>query len=58
LIDVPFEILLDRLELRNQQAGDDVTFIPVSKMYEYLPGFESPDAQKMALKFNSKATNV
>lgn len=48
-LDVPFEELLERLVARNKQASDDVTFIPLSMMGEYLPHFQAPDAEEMAL---------
>jgi hypothetical protein len=48
-LDVPFAQLLERLEIRNQHASDDVTFIPVSEMHGYLPHFQAPDADEMAL---------
>lgn len=48
-LDVPFEELLERLEVRNKQASDDVTVIPLSEMHRYLPYFEAPDAEEMAL---------
>lgn len=48
-LDVPFNILLERLEARNNQNSEDVTFIPISMMKQYLPHFQPPDAQEMAL---------
>ena len=48
-LDVPFEELLGRLEVRNKQASDDVTFIPLSVMREFLPHFQAPDAEELAL---------
>ena len=48
-LDVPFEELLERLDLRNKQVSDDVTFIPLSMMNEYLPHFQAPDAEELAL---------
>ncbi len=48
-LDVPFETLLERLEERNNQASDDVTFIPLSMMSEYLERFQPPDKEEMDL---------
>lgn len=48
-LDVPFDTLLERLEARNNQRTEDVTFIPLSMMKQYLPHFEAPDAEEMAL---------
>ncbi|NKB98096.1 MAG: AAA family ATPase [Pseudomonadales bacterium] len=47
-LDVPFDELLVRLDARNKQASDDVTFIPLSMMREYLPHFQAPDAEEIA----------
>jgi len=47
-LDVPFEQLLERLAKRNAQASDDVTFIPLPKMHEYRPLFETPSAQELS----------
>lgn len=48
-LDVPFVELLERLEVRNKQASDDVTFIPLSMMRDFLPHFQAPDAEELAL---------
>lgn len=48
-LDVPFEELLERLDHRNRQGSEEVTFIPPAMMYEYFPRFEAPDAQERAL---------
>lgn len=48
-LDVPFTELLERLDARNRQLSDDVTFIPLSMMNEYLPHFQAPDEEEMAL---------
>lgn len=48
-LDVPFEELLVRLEARNGQASDDVTFIPLLMMREYFSHFQAPDAEELSL---------
>ena len=48
-LDVPFEELLERLDARNKQISGDVTYIPLSMMNGYLPQFEAPDAEELAL---------
>ncbi len=48
-LDVPFEELLTRLEERNKEAPEDVTFIPLRMMDEYLLHFEAPDEAELAL---------
>jgi len=48
-LDVPFEELVERLAIRNQRTSEDVTFIPLSMMNEYLPNFQAPDLQEMEL---------
>ena len=35
-----------KLAARNRQAYDDVTFIPLSMMREYLSHFQTPDAEQ------------
>lgn len=46
-LDVPIDELLKRLKLRNQQASDEITYIPISLMHEYLPKFEAPDSTEL-----------
>jgi len=46
---VPFEKLLERLDERNKQVSEDVTFIPLSMMSEYLQRFQAPDKEELAL---------
>jgi predicted kinase len=48
-LDVPFEKLLERLDERNKQVSEDVTFIPLSMMSEYLQRFQAPDKEELAL---------
>lgn len=48
-LDVPFEELLERLEVRNSRSPEEVTIIPVSKMKEYLPKFQVPEKSELAL---------
>ena len=48
-LDVPFEELLERLDVRNKQVSDYVTLIPRSMMSEYLTHFQAPDAEELAL---------
>lgn len=47
-LDVPFKELLVRLEDRNRQSPDEVTFIPPSAMKEYLLHFQAPDEEELA----------
>lgn len=47
-LDVPFNELLARLEARNKQSPNEVTFIPLSMMNEYLKKFQPPDEHEMA----------
>lgn len=47
-LDVPFTELLERLDQRNRQASEEVTFIPLAMMHEYLPRFQAPDAEELA----------
>jgi predicted kinase len=48
-LDVPFEKLLERVDERNRQVSEDVTFIPLSMMSEYLQRFQAPDKEELAL---------
>lgn len=48
-LDVPFEELLERLDHRNKQGSEEVTFIPPAMMYEYSLRFEAPEAEELAL---------
>jgi predicted kinase len=48
-VDVPFEELLVRVERRNRRAPEEVTIIPVGMMLDYLPRFEPPGAEELAL---------
>jgi predicted kinase len=48
-LDVPFEKLLERLDERNRHLSGDVTLIPLSRMRQYLPSFQAPDAEELAL---------
>lgn len=48
-LDVPFEELLERLEVRNSRSPAEVTVIPLSKMREYLPHFQEPDNSELAM---------
>jgi predicted kinase len=48
-LDVPIEELMVRLEGRNKQASDEVTFIPRATMLGYLPYFQPPDIDELAL---------
>jgi predicted kinase len=48
-LDVPFDELLERLDVRNKQVSEDVTLIPISMMSEYLAHFQAPDAEELAL---------
>lgn len=48
-LDVPFEELLVRLEARNKLPPDEVTHIPLSMMNDYLPFFQAPDEDELAL---------
>lgn len=51
-LDVPFEELLQRLDQRNRQPSEEVTYIPPAMMYEYFPRFEAPDVEELA--FNAE----
>nr|MBX2885395.1 ATP-binding protein [Granulosicoccus sp.] len=51
-MDVAFDELLSRLEVRNQQHPELVTQIPLSKMNDYVQQFEAPDETEWAL-YNS-----
>ena len=46
-LDVPFEELIERLEVRNSGHHEEVTFIPLSKMREYRPQFQAPDESEL-----------
>lgn len=48
-LDVPFDELLSRLEVRNSRSPEEVTIIPQQMMYEYLPSFQPPDEEELAL---------
>jgi predicted kinase len=47
-LDVPFDELLQRLDQRNKQAAEEVTFIPPAMMHDYLLRFEPPEANELA----------
>jgi predicted kinase len=47
-LDVPVKQLLERLNARNQQASDDVTYSTIAMMKGYLPDFQAPDADELA----------
>ena len=47
-LDVPFEELLDRLQVRNTESAEEVTIIPLALMHEYLPRFQPPDEEELA----------
>ena len=48
-LDVPFDELLSRLEVRNNRSPEGVTIIPLRMMHEYLPDFQPPDEEELAL---------
>lgn len=48
-LDVPLNELIERLEERNKLVSEDVTFIPVSMMSEYVRHFQAPDNEELAL---------
>lgn len=47
-LDVPFKELLARLDQRNRQALEEVTFIPPAMMSEYSSRFQPPNAEELA----------
>ncbi len=49
-LDVPFDELLRRVRIRNTQNPEVTTIIPVLKMVEYLPMFETPDIDEPGLE--------
>jgi predicted kinase len=49
LLDVPHDELFARLEARNKEAEDKVTYIPPSMLQEWIPYFQVPDEAELAL---------
>ncbi len=47
-LDVPFDELLIRLDVRNKQPPDQVTHIPLSMMHDYRSFFQPPDEAELS----------
>ena len=48
-LEVSNDELLARLKVRNESAGDDVTFIPPAMLKKWIPIFQAPSAEELAL---------
>ena len=48
-LDASDEELFARLEVRNKGAADEITHIPPSMLKEWIPMFQAPDAEELAL---------
>jgi len=46
-LDVPHDVLLHRLEVRNAQTSDDVTRIPPAMLKKWFTFFQAPDAEEL-----------
>ena len=46
-LDVPHDVLLHRLEVRNAQTSDDVTHIPPAMLKEWFTSLQAPDAEEL-----------
>jgi hypothetical protein len=46
-LDVPLDALLNRLDLRNAQASEDITQIPLAMLSGWFALFQAPDGEEL-----------